>query len=57
MRGVAAVQEALDIIGATEPSGDSLHNGDYQMAKIICDNEIAVRALVRFALERLADEL
>lgn len=50
IRGVAALQEALALIGMPGAT-------DMAMAKIIVDNEMACRALVRFALDRVASEL
>lgn len=40
---------ALDLIGASEAK-------DADLAKIICDNEPALRELIRFALVKLASE-
>ncbi len=52
IRGASAVQEAIDRIGTSDEG-----TGDHDIAKIIVDNEIALRDLVRFALEAAADEL
>jgi hypothetical protein len=38
IRGVAALQEALDTIGATDEAGDPL--GDHAMAKVVCEYEL-----------------
>lgn len=54
IKGVAALAEALDCIGATQPNGDNAN--DDLLAKIIVDNELALRELVRFSLNALATE-
>lgn len=48
IRGVAALAEALNVIGATTPEGDPM--GDHAMAKAICDNEMELRQLLQFAM-------
>jgi hypothetical protein len=52
IRGAAAVQEAIDRIGASDEGG-----GDHDIAEIIVKNELALRDLVRFALDAAAAEL
>jgi hypothetical protein len=54
IKGAGALQEALDCIGATEPNGDG--KTDHALAKIIVDNELALRDLVRYSLNALATE-
>lgn len=48
LKGAAAVAEAVNLIG------NDREKTDHDMAKIIVENELAVRDLVRFALKRLA---
>lgn len=48
MRGVAALVDMLDQIGA----GDG--DGDHKVAKILVDAELELRDLVRFALAKLS---
>jgi hypothetical protein len=43
LRGAAALQEALDLIGVHGVT-------DQDLAKVICDNEIGLRQLVAFSL-------
>ncbi len=50
IRGAAALQEALDLIG-----GEGVTDKD--LAKVIVDNELVCRALVRFALNELASSV
>lgn len=50
IRGAAALQEALDLIG-----GEGVTDKD--LAKVIVDNELFCRALVRFALNELASSV
>ncbi len=47
-RGAAVLLQALDVIGG--PGNDA------DMAKIIVDDELALRELIRFALVKLASE-
>lgn len=47
MRGIAALREALDLIGA----GGS---NDHALAGIICKNELELQALIHFTLRTLA---
>lgn len=49
IKGVAALAEALDMIGAEGKD-------DHAMAKIICDGELPLRDLVRYALNSLAND-
>lgn len=51
IKGAGALQEALDLIGYTEPDGDK------RLAKIIVDNELALRDLIRYALNSLSNDL
>lgn len=53
IRGIAAVSEALNCIGA-ERFIDG--GGDHAVAKIVVDNEMQLRSLVAFALVCLASE-
>jgi hypothetical protein len=48
IKGVAALCEALNVIGS--------HKTDHDMAKIICDGELELRALIAFALKSLAQD-
>lgn len=47
LKGASAVAEAIELIGEDGKT-------DHDMAKIIVENELAIRDLVRFALSRLA---
>lgn len=47
IKGAGALQEALELIGAQDKT-------DHDMAKVIVDNELELRELVRFALDGLA---
>jgi len=47
-RGAAALMQAVDVIGGP---GD-----DADLVKVIVDEEIALRELIRFALVKLASE-
>ncbi|HWY14391.1 MAG TPA: hypothetical protein VNX86_04535 [Rhizomicrobium sp.] len=49
MRGAAAVSAMIDLIGTTEEDG-----GEHAVAKILVDEELALRELVKFALMMLA---
>lgn len=55
LRGIAALSAALNCIGGLAPNGDSI--GDHAVAKIVVDNELELRALVKFAVDTLAEEL
>lgn len=46
IRGIAALEEALGVVGVPEMT-------DHDMAKIICEHELELRALVNFALWKL----
>lgn len=48
LKGAAAVAEAIELIGNDQ------EKTDHDMAKIIVENELAIRDLVSFALKRLA---
>lgn len=50
LKGLAAIQAALDLIGSGIESGDKL------VAKIIVDDELALRDLIRFVCIKLALE-
>lgn len=52
IKGVGALAEALDCIGGQQPSGDN--KTDHDLAKVIVDNELDLRELVKFALDALA---
>ena len=54
IRGVAALAEALDCIGAMHPSGDN--KTDHDLAKVVVENEMPLRELVSYALECLAKD-
>jgi len=47
-RGAAALVKAIDVIGGPGDDGD--------IVKVIVDEEIALRELIRFALVKLASE-
>lgn len=49
IKGVATLAEALDVIGAEGKD-------DHALAKIICDGEVPLRELVRYALNALAGD-
>lgn len=49
IKGVAALAEAVDMIGAE--SGD-----DHKLAHVICDNELPLRELIRYALKSLGED-
>jgi hypothetical protein len=53
VKGAGALLQALDTIGAASEDDD----GDRLMAKIICDNELDLRELVRYALDSITEEL
>lgn len=48
LRAAAALTEALDIIGAEGKT-------DHDLARIICDNEVDLAELARFAAHAAAD--
>lgn len=50
LKGMAALQSALDLIGSGAENGDKL------LAKVIVENELALRDLIRFACTKLALE-
>lgn len=50
MRGVAALMDALDIIGQEGKC-------DKSMAEIICDHEIDLRNLMKWTVEALSEEI
>lgn len=50
LRGAAALQECLDTIGAEGLT-------DHDLAKIIVENELECRTLVRWAVARLATDI
>lgn len=52
LKGLAALQSALDLIGNT----DTADQGDRLLAKIVVENELALRDLIRFACTKLALE-
>lgn len=52
IRGAAALQEALDLIG-----GDHEGEGDKMLAKVIVDNEVPLRDLVRHFLNSVSNDL
>lgn len=46
LRGAAAIDEMLDVIGA--------HNADdHEVARILCDHELDIRELLMFTLSKL----
>lgn len=51
MTGCGALYNMLDQIG-----GNSDDEGDKRVAKIMCENEMALRALLTYALNHLAEE-
>ena len=51
IKGAGALQEALDLIGDTDPDGDK------RLSKIIVDNELALRDLIRFALNSISNDI
>jgi hypothetical protein len=51
LHGLGALTAALDVIGS-----QSVENGDHAMAKIICDAELDLRAVIRFVLAKLSQE-
>ena len=52
LRGAAALLFMFELIGGAD------HNdGDHQVAKLLCDNELELRALYKIALAKLAAEL
>jgi hypothetical protein len=53
IKGAGALQEAIELIGTPVEDG----GGDSALAKIIVDNEMALRALVRHALDLISGEL
>jgi len=50
LTGAAAVHRALDTIGSPE-------GNDRDLAKHIVDGELGIRALLRFAIAKLAEDL
>jgi hypothetical protein len=52
IRGAAALQEALDVIGTSAEDG-----GDKKMAQVIVDNEMPLRDMLRQFLTGIAEEL
>lgn len=50
MRGAAAISESLEFIGS------GVEDGDKRLAKCVVDNEMSLRALLTYALEKLAGE-
>lgn len=52
LKGLSALQSALDLIGNTDTAGQ----GDKLVAKIVVENELALRDLIRFACTKLALE-
>lgn len=51
IRGAAALQEALDMIGSDQENGDSA------LAKVIVDHELPLRDLVRHFLNTISADL
>lgn len=49
IKGVAALAEALDTIGVEGKD-------DHEMSRIICEAELSLRALIRYALDSLAGD-
>jgi hypothetical protein len=54
LRGVAALTDALDMIGGQFRDGAPCTDKD--MAKCVCDAELDVRALLKYALAKLSQE-
>ena len=54
IRGVAALMQMLECIGGMDDTGESLT--DHDVARIMCRDELALRALVRFALGQLVKD-
>lgn len=54
IKGVGALVEALNCIGAQQPNGDN--QTDHDLAKIIVDHEVELRELVRYALDALSGD-
>jgi hypothetical protein len=54
IRGVAALSEMLDHIGGVQENGDSVT--DSMVAKVLTENELELRELVRYALNSLAND-
>lgn len=50
IKGAGALAEALDLIGASEKT-------DHDMAKIIVDNDAALREFLKWGLASLATDL
>lgn len=46
LRGLAAIDEMLDVIGAHDKD-------DHEVARVLCDNELDIRELVMFALSKI----
>jgi hypothetical protein len=53
VKGAGALLLALDVIG----TDDEEVGGDRRVAKIICDHELELRELVRYALNSVTDNL
>lgn len=53
LHGAAALKEMLDNIGRPAEDG----GGDRNIAKVLCEHEMPLRALLTFAINRFASEL
>lgn len=49
--GYAVLTRALGVIGSADAEG-----GDSRLAKIVCDGELKIRALMQFAIEAVAKD-
>lgn len=49
--GYAVLTRALGVIGSA-----SHEDGDHRLAKIVVDGELKIRALMQFAIERVAQD-